>query len=280
VDLVLRVKPNQRVDLSAVDPAFTATADRTEAQERLNALTGELSEMQELLYGAATHGVLIILQGTDTSGKDGTVRRVFSRVNPLGCRVVSFKAPTAEEAAHDFLWRVHQGTPARGMITIFNRSHYEDVLVTRVRKLVPREVWSQRFARINAFESLLAENGTIILKFFLHISKKEQEQRLLAREQESNKAWKLSASDWQDRAFWDQYQTAYEEVFERCSTKVAPWQIVPANRKWFRDLAVATGVVEALRPYRDGWSDQLAVDSKQRVEELRRYRAEHGNRLE
>jgi PPK2 family polyphosphate:nucleotide phosphotransferase len=197
------------------------------------------------LYGAAQQGVLIVLQGMDTSGKDGTITHVMAPINPQGCIVTSFKQPTPADLAHDFLWRVHPHAPARGMLAIFNRSHYEDVLVVRVHNLVPKAVWRERYDAINRFEHLLATNGTIILKFFLHISKNEQEERLLAREEDKTKAWKLSATDWAERERWDDYQEAYEDALSKCSTAHAPWYIVPANRKWYRDWAVTHILLDA-----------------------------------
>ncbi|MGZ6286361.1 MAG: PPK2 family polyphosphate kinase, partial [Ktedonobacterales bacterium] len=205
----------------------------------------------------------------DTSGKDGTIKHVMSHINPVGCHVWSFKVPTAEELSHDFLWRVHQRTPANGMLAIFNRSHYEDVLVARVHKLVPKDVWSKRYDQINHFEQMLALNNTIICKFFLHISKDEQKQRLLAREQDPEKWWKLSLADWQERAYWDAYQDAYADAIGRCSTPWAPWHIIPANKKWYRDFAVARALVERLSPYRQSWRDELLERGKAELEKIR-----------
>jgi PPK2 family polyphosphate:nucleotide phosphotransferase len=189
-------------------------------------------------------------------------------VNPLGCRTESFKVPSAVELSHDFLWRVHKVVPARGMLTIFNRSHYEDVVVVRVHDLVPNTVWKLRYDQINSFERLLAENGTIVLKFFLHISRDEQKERLLAREQDAEKAWKLSAGDWKERRYWDDYMNAYEDAIGRCSTEYAPWHIIPANKKWFRNVAVADAVVHALKPYREKWEGSLSELAKEKLAEL------------
>ena len=193
----------------------------------------------------------------DTSGKDGTIRHVLSHVNPQGCDVHAFKEPTQEELAHDFLWRVHKVTPAKGEMGIFNRSHYEDVLVARVHNLVPEKVWSSRYEEINNFEQLLSQNGMIILKFFLHISYDEQERRLLAREQDKDKSWKLSAEDWEDRKYWKDYEKAYEDALSKCSTDEAPWYIVPGNHKWYRNLAVAHTIVHIMRQYKDEWKTEL-----------------------
>ncbi len=219
--------------------------------------------------------MLVVLQGMDTSGKDGTIRHVLSRVNPQGCNVHSFKQPTAEELAHDFLWRVHKVAPAKGMMTIFNRSQYEDVLVVRVHNLVPQDVWSQRYKEIKHFEKLLATSGTIILKFFLHISNDEQKQRLQAREQDRDKAWKISASDWQERPYWDAYQEAYEDALSKCSTAEAPWYIVPANHKWYRNLAIAHTLVHTMRKYKDEWRSDLEERGRQELQQLQAMRAEH-----
>ncbi len=272
--LVYRVPPDGKLELATIDPKGNGKLDRASAETELEALTSEIDELQELLYGAGTHSLLVIVQGIDTSGKDGTVRKVFSKVSPLGSYVHSFKVPTEEELGHDFLWRVHRVTPQRGIIGIFNRSHYEDVLVVRVHSLVPETVWRKRYRMINDFEHLLAASNTIILKFFLHISKEEQAERLLAREKETSKAWKLSAGDWREREHWEAYMAAYTEALERCSTAYAPWIIVPSDRKWYRNYAVAKTVVETLRPYKDDWLAYLGKVGEQRLAELRAYRGE------
>lgn len=274
--LVYQVPPDGKLELAKIDPKGNGSLERANAETELEALTGEIDELQELLYGAGTHSLLVIVQGIDTSGKDGTVRKVFSKVSPLGSYVHSFKVPTEEELGHDFLWRVHRVTPQRGMIGIFNRSHYEDVLVVRVHSLVPETVWRKRYRMINDFEHLLTASNTIILKFFLHISKEEQAERLLAREKETAKAWKLSAGDWREREHWEDYMAAYTEALERCSTAYAPWIIVPADRKWYRNYAVAKTVVETLRPYKDDWLAYLGKVGEQRLAELRAYRGDAG----
>ena len=270
--LTFKVAPDSKVQLAKIDPRYDADIDRAKAEAEFVKLTAELDELQELLFGAGTHSLLVVVQGMDTSGKDGTVRKVFSQVSPLGSYVVSFKVPTEDELAHDFLWRVHQKTPAKGMIGIFNRSHYEDVLVVRVHDLVPEAVWRQRYRLINDFEHSLAQNNTIILKFYLHISKQVQEERLLAREQEVTKAWKLSAGDWREREYWDAYMAAYEEALEQCSSEAAPWQIVPADRKWYRNYAVAHKVVTTLRGYKDEWLSKLGKLGEERLLELKAFR--------
>jgi PPK2 family polyphosphate:nucleotide phosphotransferase len=269
-----KVKPGEKIALGKIDPRADGGLTKEQGQARLAALGEELDALQEILYAAGKHALLIVLQGMDTSGKDGAIRSVLDSVDPQGCRVESFKVPTEEELAHDFLWRVHRVVPRKGMIGVFNRSHYEDVLVVRVRELAPEPVWRARYAQINHFEALLAESGTIVLKFFLHISKKEQEERLLEREQDPAKAWKLAAGDWRERERWDAYMAAYEEALERCNAEAAPWYVVPADRKWFRNLAIAETLVETLRPYREEWGAALERMSKERLAELEAYRAE------
>jgi len=217
------------------------------AEKRLASLTNELEALQELLFAEHKHKILIVLQGMDTSGKDGVIRHVFEGVNPQGVRVAGFKVPTPIESDHDYLWRVHQQTPAKGEIVIFNRSHYEDVLVVRVHNLVPPEVWKKRFDHINEFERLLAEEGITILKFYLHIDKDEQKQRLQARIDEPEKRWKFNPGDLKERLLWDEYMAAYESVLGRTSTAWAPWYIVPANKKWYRNLVIATLIVNILK---------------------------------
>jgi PPK2 family polyphosphate:nucleotide phosphotransferase len=244
-----RVEPGSRVDLAKLDAGSTPgfKGGKNDVGEVFDALNDQLEELQELLWAESRHKVLVVLQGLDTSGKDGTIRHVFDGVNPIGVRVASFKAPTEEELDHDFLWRVHSKVPGCGEMVIFNRSHYEDVLVARVRNLVPEEVWKQRYGQINDFERLLAETGTTILKFFLHISKKEQKKRLQERLSDPLKRWKFRLGDLDDRARWDEYTAAYEEALSRTSTEHAPWYVVPADKKWYRNLVVATVLVEALK---------------------------------
>jgi len=270
---VWKVDPGSRVKLKDYDPDYKE-GDHDSADEELKDLSNELSDLQELLAAAQHQSVLVVLQGMDTSGKDGTIRHVLSHVNPQGCEVHSFKAPTQEELAHDFLWRVHKVTPAKGVMGIFNRSQYEDVLVVRVHDLVPEKVWSQRYAEINSFEQLLANSGMIILKFFLHISKDEQERRLLAREQDKDKAWKISSADWAERKYWDAYQEAYEDALSRCSTEDAPWYVVPANHKWFRNLAIAHTLAHVMRQYQDEWQSELEARGQQELEMLKKMRSQ------
>ncbi|HEU5103148.1 MAG TPA: polyphosphate kinase 2 family protein [Roseiflexaceae bacterium] len=268
-----KVAPGKSVRLADYDADADSGMNKEAAQEKLAKLTAELGRMQEELYAAGEHSLLMILQGMDTSGKDGTIRGVLVDVNPLGCRVESFKVPTEEELAHDFLWRAHRVTPRKGMIGVFNRSHYEDVLVVRVHSLVPDKVWKARYDQINDFERMLATNNTIVVKFFLHITKQEQEQRLLEREQDVSKAWKLSAGDWRERERWDDYIEAYQDVLSRCSSEVAPWHIVPANRKWYRNLAVCEALVDTLASYQKGWRKSLDAMAQARLAELAEMRA-------
>jgi PPK2 family polyphosphate:nucleotide phosphotransferase len=267
----MKVQPGAKVTLGDYDTDCTAGLTQDEAKERLQDLSHELGDLQDMLFAAGQNAVLIVLQGIDTSGKDGTIRHVMSEVNPQGCRVESFKVPTEEELAHDFLWRVHRVVPRRGMMTIFNRSHYEDVVVVRVHNLVPTKMWKQRYEHINNFEQLLVESGTIVLKFFLHISREEQKERLKERERETEKAWKLSAGDWREREHWDEYMQAYEDALSRCSTRHAPWHIVPADKKWFRNLAIAEAIVQTLRPYRDDWERLLVSLAEKKKIELQEY---------
>ncbi len=252
-----RVEPGTQVRLSDYDPGDTHGVAHKQAAELMDDLGARLAALQENLYAAAQNSILIVLQGLDTSGKDGTISHVLAAVNPVACRVESFKVPTPEELAHDFLWRAHRVTPPKGSISLFNRSYYEDVLVVRVHELVPPEVWKGRYAHINNFESLLVDSGTIVLKFFLYISKKEQQERLLAREDDKDKAWKLSTSDWPEHALYDRYTAAYEDALSRCSTAAAPWYIVPADHKWFRNVAIGQAIVAALEPYEERWRREL-----------------------
>jgi PPK2 family polyphosphate:nucleotide phosphotransferase len=244
-----RVKPGSRVSLKHWDPGDTSAFEggKDEAQDRLLKLTRELEELQELLFAEDRHRLLVVLQGMDTAGKDGTIRHVFDGVNPLGVKVASFKVPTQEELEHDFLWRVHKHTPARGEIMIFNRSHYEDVLVVRVHRLVPPNVWRQRYAQIGEFERMLVEEGTTILKFFLHISRDEQKKRLQARLDEPNERWKFSVGDLKERKLWTAYMDAYEDAVGKTSTESAPWYIVPSDSKWYRNLVIGTVIVKTLK---------------------------------
>ena len=246
-----RIKPGATVSLKdgdAEDTGDYAQSDsgKSKAKEDAAKLIEKLATIQELLYANGTRSLLVVLQGMDTSGKDGTIRHVMSGINPQGCRVVSFKAPSSEELRHDFLWRVHQKVPARGEIGIFNRSHYEDVLITRVHGVISEKVAKQRFAQIREFEELLVESGTAVIKFFLHISKAEQKSRLEARIKDPAKRWKFNEGDLEERKCWGEYLKAFEDVLAATSTERAPWFVVPANHKWYRNLVVAERVVKAL----------------------------------
>jgi PPK2 family polyphosphate:nucleotide phosphotransferase len=233
--------------LAGRDPGATpGCKDKDEALKRTAKHLVTIDEQQYLLHAEGRQSLLIVLQGMDAAGKDGVIRKVLSAFNPQGCRVWPFKVPSAEEASHDFLWRIHRATPARGEVAVFNRSHYEDVLVVRVHGLIPKAEWERRYEFINDFERRLTENGTRVLKFFLHIDRDEQRERLLARLDDSEKRWKFSAADLDERKRWDDYQRAFEDALQRCSTRHAPWYVIPSNRKWFRDLAVAEIVAGAL----------------------------------
>lgn len=243
----LVVKPGKKVHLSKYDPDETLGWEKDHAMEKsLERAVETLDKRQYLLYAEHKRALLIVLQGLDAAGKDGTIRHVMSGVNPQGCKVTSFKVPSTEEAAHDFLWRIHEAVPGHGDIGIFNRSHYEDVLVVRVHKLVPKDVWSQRYDEINSFEKMLAENNVKILKFFLHISKDEQKKRFLKRIDDPDRRWKISEADFHERRFWDDYIKAYEDALTKCSTEDAPWFIIPSNKKWFRNLAVSHVIAETM----------------------------------
>jgi PPK2 family polyphosphate:nucleotide phosphotransferase len=242
------IKPGTEVSLKDYDPDDTGPyASPEEAEDDLRKQLDELIRLQNLLYAEHRRALLIILQGMDTSGKDGTIRHVMAGLSPLGVYVKSYKAPTDEELGHDFLWRIHKDVPGHGAIGIFNRSHYEDVLVVRVHNLVPRKIWKARYEQINQFEKMLVKNNVLILKFFLYISKAEQKERLRQRLSDPTRYWKLSVKDVEERRYWSAYRKAYETVLTRCSTKWAPWHVVPANHKWYRNLAVAEVIVQSLR---------------------------------
>jgi len=267
-----RLDGKRQIKLADFDPAEHAGLDREEAEEKTALFIQDLIELQELLYAVRSHSVLIILQGRDTSGKDGTIRHVVGPLDSQSCTVTSFKVPTEEELAHDFLWRIHNSTPRAGDIKIFNRSHYEDVLVVRVHDLAPEEVWRRRYEQINAFEQLLADSATIILKFYLNISKEEQKKRLLKREEDPIKSWKLSVNDWMERKYWNDYTAAYQDALNHCNTKHAPWFIVPADKKWFRNLVVAETLRNALMPFRKSWLEQVEEVGRLKKKAIDEYR--------
>lgn len=252
-----RIPAGINIDLSDWDPNDKAdVSDKATGREILKANRKEIIRLQERLYAENKQSLLVVFQAMDTGGKDGCIRNVFHGVNPSGVRVRSFKAPTEVELSHDFLWRIHQHTPPTGHISVFNRSHYEDVLVVRVKDLVPKSVWSKRYSQINAFEETLIERGTHILKFYLHISKDEQKERLESRLEDPNKHWKFSTADLAEREYWNDYQKAFESAISKCSTDTAPWYVVPANRKWFRDVVVSTTILDTLKDMNPDFPEQ------------------------
>ena len=247
------IKITSRIRLRDFDPDDCGGGDKDETRDKTRKLCQRLGELQHLLYANATHAVILLLQGMDGSGKDSTGASVLEFVTPAGVQTTNFKAPSAEELAHDFLWRVHKAVPRYGCIGLFNRSHYEDVLIVRVLGLQPEKVWRDRYDQINAFEKLLSNNRVVLLKFFLHISKEEQAERFRERLDNPTKHWKFSVADLKMRERWGDFQRAYEDAINRCSTKHAPWHIVPANRKWFRDYVVASTAVKALEQLNLKW---------------------------
>ena len=243
-----RLEPGRSIRLADITTqGKTFHQDRAAAKTEFMALRHELIELQRRLYAEGRRKLLVVFQAMDAGGKDGTIRRVFRGVNPQGVRVTSFKNPSVEDLAHDFLWRIHKAAPAAGMIGVFNRSHYEDVLVVRVESIVPELVWRPRYEAINQFENMLAESGTTILKFYLHISKNEQKKRFQTRLDVPDKYWKFSAADLDKRKQWDDYQAAYEDLLNQCTTQQAPWHVIPADQKWYRNLAVSRVLVQALK---------------------------------
>ena len=262
-----RVKPRQKIDLSDWDANDKSGFDGTkeEAKEQTLGLVKKVAELQDILFAEHRHKVLIVLQAMDTGGKDGTIRAVFGEVDPQGVHVANFKVPTSTELDHDYLWRVHQQVPGKGELVIFNRSHYEDVLVVRVHKLVPATVWKKRFEQINAFEKMLVDEGTSILKIFLHIDQEEQRERLLERIDIPEKQWKFNPGDLKERELWDSYLQAYQEMLAKTSTRWAPWYIVPANRNWYRNLVVSSLLVEQLK--------KLKMQYPTAVEDVEQYRS-------
>jgi PPK2 family polyphosphate:nucleotide phosphotransferase len=245
----LAVRPGHQVDLTRADPASTAGApgDRSRTERAIEEMRPELADLQGRLWAEATRSVLVVLQGIDASGKDGTISHVLRGLNPLGTRAYAFKEPTPLELAHDFLWRLHARVPAAGEIVAFNRSHYEDVLAARVRRLVAEDVWRERYRHINDFEALLDGSGTAVVKFFLHISREEQARRLEERRDRPDKRWKWQASDLADTALWDDYAAAFTDMLERTSTENAPWYLVPSDRKWYRNWVVMSVLLDRLR---------------------------------
>jgi PPK2 family polyphosphate:nucleotide phosphotransferase len=242
-----RVEPGNPLKLATVDPNMSEHYERKrQVRDELEQQRLRIRDLQTRLYAEQRQSLLVVLQAMDTGGKDGTIRGVFEGVNPQGCQVWSFKAPSADELSRDFLWRYHQRTPPRGMITIFNRSHYEDVLIVRVKEMVPEDVWRRRYQMINEFEHMLTLNNTAIVKFFLHISKDEQKRRLQSRLDDPRKHWKFSSNDLKEREHWELYQEAFEDAINHCSTAYAPWYVVPANKKWYRNLVIARTIADTL----------------------------------
>lgn len=242
-----RVEPNAPIKLAEINPDEAEHYQKKkDVKEELDNQRTRIRDLQERLYAENRQSLLIVLQAMDTGGKDGTIRGVFQGVNPQGCQVWSFKAPSSEELEHDFLWRYHAKTPPRGMITIFNRSHYEDVLIVRVKQMIEEDVWRHRYRMINEFEHMLTLNNTTIIKFYLHISKDEQKRRLQSRLDDPSKHWKFSSNDLKERAYWNLYQAAFEDAINQCSTAHAPWYAIPANKKWYRNLVIARTIADTL----------------------------------
>jgi PPK2 family polyphosphate:nucleotide phosphotransferase len=266
------VDGRRKVRLDDIDPSDTARIDKPEALDRLHKLGTELSELENLLTYAGTHALLVVLQGRDASGKDGAIRKILEFSNIQQAIVHPFKVPTSLERAHDFLWRVHAVAPPRGSMALFNRSHYEDVLAARVHHIAPAAVWKGRFAHINAFERLLVDADVIVVKFYLHISRDEQIERLKAREKDPRTAWKLNPEDWREVPLWDDFTAAYEDAINKCATREAPWHIVPADKKWFRNLAIMEQLVLTLRPYRGPWLATLKEMARDRLKQIRALR--------
>jgi PPK2 family polyphosphate:nucleotide phosphotransferase len=259
------IKVTSPIRIKDFDPAFSHDLDKEQARKETAQFCERIGALQELLNANARHSVIILLQGMDTSGKDGAAKRVLEFVNPAGVETANFKSPSREELAHDFLWRIHKAVPRHGNIGVFNRSHYEDVLIVRVLNLQPKSVWRDRYDQINAFEKHLAANRVILLKFFLHISKAEQAERLQSRLDDPHKNWKFEPGDLAMRAKWPEFQKAYEDVLNRCSTPWSPWHIIPAERKWHRDYFIARTVVEALEKLNLKWPKQKEDLSKIKI---------------
>jgi len=262
-----RIGPGKPVDLNDWDPDDTSASPwkKKDAKEESDKLDNKLDQLQEMLYVEHKRSLLIVLQGMDTSGKDGVIRSVFQGVNPSGVRVVHYRQPSEEEKDHGFLWRAYKQIPGKGELTIFNRSHYEGVLVERVHNIVPKEVWQKRYEEINEFEQLVSQEGNTILKFFLHIGFEEQKKRILARIQDPTKEWKFSEDDIRERKFWPEYMKAYQDALTKTSTNSAPWFLIPSNHKWFRDILVASIIVETLESFKMSYP-KIPKDLKEKIE--------------
>lgn len=261
----LRIKPGKPLELKDIDPDFHGDLKHKAALQELASTLDEITELQELLYAQKQHALLIVLQGIDAAGKDGVCWHVIRAMNPQGTRVHGFKQPSPQEWAHDFLWRIHQQVPGRGEVAVFNRSHYEDVLVVRVHDLAPKSVWERRYDAINAFEKGLTQAGVTIVKLFLYISKEEQLERFRRRLDDPTRRWKISESDYGEREYWDQYVEAYEAMLTRCSTEHAPWHVLPSNHKWFRNLAASRIILNAMQKM-----DLKAPEPSVDLEDIRR----------
>src|SRR4051812_49223322 len=266
-------KRGAKVRLDDISAEPSKGASKEEARERLAALGEEMFDLQDAMWGAKINGVMVVLQGRDSAGKDGAIKNVAGFLNPRGVNVVSFGVPTLEERQHDFLWRVHRHAPRHGELALFNRSHYEDVLVVRVHDLTPKKLWKERYEHIRGFEQMLAQHHTIVLKYFLHITKKEQKKRLLEREAQPQTAWKVNPDDWEEREYWDDYTEAYEDAISKTAAAHAPWTVVPANAKWYRNLVVMESIVDALKPHRDEWLARLKEIGKEAKAKVRGLRA-------
>jgi PPK2 family polyphosphate:nucleotide phosphotransferase len=264
---------SRKIDLSKLDTDGTGHLRKEVGLEELETWGAEFAELGNLLTYAGQHALLVVLQGRDASGKDGAIRKILDFSNIQNAHVHPFKVPTEEERAHDFLWRAHAVAPRRGHIALFNRSHYEDVIAARVHQLVPERVWKKRYAHINAFERLLVDSDVIVIKFFLHVSREEEIQRLLDREKDPRTAWKLNPGDWRELPKWDAVTAAYADAIDKCATPEAPWYLVPADKKWFRNLAIMQRLVLELRPYRNLWLETLKDMGKTALKEIRALRA-------
>jgi PPK2 family polyphosphate:nucleotide phosphotransferase len=267
IDSPYLVKPGKKFNLSKADPDDTGDFDdRDEAKEASEKNLEDLDELQQVLYAQSKYAVLIVFQAMDAGGKDGAIDHLFSGVNPQGCSVSSFKAPSHLELSHDYLWRYHAAVPAKGMIGIFNRSHYESVLIERVKNIAPKKVWSRRYEHINDFERMLADEGTTIMKFYLNISKDEQKERLEARLKDPHKNWKFNPADLDERKRWDDYMDAFDDALEKCSTERAPWYVIPSNKKWFRNWAIGDIIVRTLK--------ELPLTYPEAIEGIEKYKVD------
>jgi PPK2 family polyphosphate:nucleotide phosphotransferase len=270
---------SRKIDVAVLDTDGTSHLRKEAGLEELERWGAEFAELGNLLTYAGQHALLVVLQGRDASGKDGAIRKILDFSNIQNAAVVPFKVPTEDERAHDFLWRVHAGVPRKGHVALFNRSHYEDVIAARVHKIAPEKVWKRRYGHINAFEKLLVDGDVIVIKFFLNVSRDEQLQRLIEREKDPRTAWKLNPGDWREVPLWDETTAAYEDAINKCATPEAPWYLVPADKKWFRNLAIMQRLVLELRPYRNMWLETLKEMGKTALKEIRALRAAAEARL-